>query len=97
MSKLFKHTAFRGLHYILIISLVCVPFTGIACDDCFCECYDEEEFVNYHELGEYEDMYREFEIQAELEEMDLKENKKNRSSEKIVFYSQDDSSFGLIG
>ena len=75
MAKIFRKHVFTHVLHVCIFCLICSPFSLLADHECNCEyCgldVDLEEPINYEELGQYEDAFREFEDRIEEEEGDL--------------------------
>jgi len=71
MEKIIKNSLLCLIRYILVFSFLCSPFQISS------ECYssknkstenETKDFTNYEELEEFEDIYREFEAEIDLDE-----------------------------
>ncbi len=71
MAKIFRKHVFTHVLHVCIFCFICSPFSLLADHKCNCEyCdldVDLEKPINYKELGQYEEVFREFEEKIEEE------------------------------
>jgi len=71
MEKINQHSFRSCIYYLCLVSLVFSPIS-VRADECQCyfcgNLFECEEAIDYEGLGEYEDMFREFEARSDEEE-----------------------------
>lgn len=69
MEKININRIGNYIHYVCILALVCMPLQVSAKCACGCERINEDDAdIDYEKLGEYEEIFRDFENQIEVDE-----------------------------